>query len=138
MTSETSTPKAIPDSHMDLIEQPLIMQLATTLSDGTPQVTPVWFSYDDGHIYFNTAQGRLKDKAIRANPYVAISILDPNNPYRYISIRGPVVEIDDTHGRAHIDLLAKRYTGADKYTFGPPTEVRIRYKLAPEHVTTMG
>lgn len=138
MSENTTKPLPIPPSHQDLLDRPLIMLLATTLADGTPQVTPVWFNYDGGYIYFNTAQGRLKDKAIRDRPYVALSILDPENPYRHISIRGPVVEIAEEGGRAHADFLAHRYTGAEKYTFGPPDEVRIKFKIVPEHIHTRG
>lgn len=129
-------PKPIPENVHDLLERPLIMALATTLSDGTPQVTPVWFNYADGYIYFNTAAGRLKDKAIRANPYVALTIIDPENDFHWLSVRGPVVEISEQAGREHINLLSKRYTGSETYTFGPPDEVRVRFKIAPEHVVT--
>ncbi|MGB0387499.1 MAG: PPOX class F420-dependent oxidoreductase [Ardenticatenaceae bacterium] len=125
--------KPIPESGMDLIERPLVMALATTLADGTPQVTPVWFSYEDGHILFNSARGRLKDRAIRANPYVAMTIVDPNNPYHYVAIRGPVVEITEEGAREHINALAKRYTGRDTFS-GSPDEVRVIYRLKPQHV----
>lgn len=137
MTTDQITPKAIPESHRDLVEQPIIASFGTVLSDGTPQVTPLWFSYEDGYFYVNTAVGRLKDKAVRANPYVALAFVDPQNGYRYMAIRGPVVEINEEAGRAHINFLAKRYTGADEYP-GPADEPRVRYKIAPEHVTTMG
>jgi PPOX class probable F420-dependent enzyme len=126
----------IPESHHDLLEQPLIMSLATVLPDGTPQVTPVWFNYEDGKIFFNTARGRLKDRAIVQTPYVAITIVDPTNIYRYLSVRGPVT-IYEEGGREHIDLLAKRYTGADKYP-GPLSETRIKFALTPEHVLAAG
>jgi PPOX class probable F420-dependent enzyme len=131
--STTDRPAAIPESHLDLIEQPNPASLATTLPDGTPQVTPIWFSYDQGYILFNSAAGRLKDRAMRTNPYVAFTIIDPNNIYRYLAIRGPVVEITEEGARAHINFLAKRYTGADQYP-GPAEEVRVIYKVAPEHV----
>jgi PPOX class probable F420-dependent enzyme len=133
-----TTPKPIPASHRDLIDRPLLLALATTLDDGTPQLTPVWFSEEQGHIYVNTARGRVKDRAMRARPYVAAMIYDPENPYRYIQIRGPVIEINEEAGRAHIDLLAQRYTGAEKYTFGPPDEPRVRFTILPEHVQVMG
>jgi PPOX class probable F420-dependent enzyme len=134
LDTQTATP--IPASHLDLVERPLIMSLATTLPDGTPQVTPVWFNYEDGVIYFNTARGRLKDRAIMEKPYVAITIIDPENMYRYLAIRGPVT-MSEEGGREHIDLLAKRYTGADKYP-GPMSEVRIKFALTPEHVLAAG
>src|SRR3954453_19289856 len=88
-------PKTIPESYHDLLERPLIMALATTLRDGTPQVTPIWFNFAGGYIYFNTASGRVKDRAIRQTPYVALTIVDPDNIYRYLAIRGPIVEISE-------------------------------------------
>jgi PPOX class probable F420-dependent enzyme len=136
--STESTKLPIPESHHDLIARPLLAHLATTLPDGTPQVTPVWFDYEDGHFFFNTAVGRLKDKAIRKNPYIAFTVIDPVDGFYYLAVRGPVVEISEEHGRAHIDRLARRYTGAEKYTFGPPEEARVRYKVAPEHVLAFG
>ncbi len=137
MSTNNGTPKPIPTNFRDLVEQPLFASFATVLPNETPQVTPVWFSYEDGYFYVNTAVGRLKDRAVRANPYVALSIIDPNNSYRYLAVRGPIVEMNEEEGRAHINFLAKRYTGADKYP-GPADEQRVRYKIAPEHVTTMG
>ena len=131
-------PKAIPASHHDLLERPLVMALATTLSDGTPQVTPVWFNFDSGYIYVNSARGRLKDRNLRERPYVAVTIVDPDNIYRYLAIRGPVVEITEEGGREHIDFLAQRYTGAERYGGMEPGMVRVKYTLAPEHVLAAG
>ncbi|HBY92679.1 MAG: PPOX class F420-dependent oxidoreductase [Ardenticatenaceae bacterium] len=127
----------IPDAYRDLVERPIVAALATTLPDGTPQVTPVWFNEKDGYVYFNSAQGRLKDRAIRENPYVALVIIDPDNPYRYLAIRGPVIEISEQGVREHIDFLAKRYRGLEKYP-GPADETRYKYKVAPEHVRGNG
>lgn len=129
------TPATIPEKYIDLLERPLFAMLATTLPNGTPQVTPIWFHYEDGYVYFNSAKGRLKDRAIRANPYVAIAVLDPENGYRYLQLRGPVVEMDEEQGRAHINYLSKRYTGNENYP-GPAEEIRVRYKLVPERVDT--
>ncbi len=130
--------KPIPQHYRDLVDRALVAALATTLQDGTPQVTPIWFNYEDGYILINSARGRLKDRAIRQRPYVAMSIVDPDNPYRYLAIRGPVVEITENGARDHIDLLAYRYKGAKRYTSGNPNEVRVKYKIAPEHVFASG
>ena len=137
--AETVKVAALPASHRDLLERPIVAALATTLPDGTPQVTPVWFHEEDGYIYINSKKGRLKDRAIRETPYVALAIVDPDDPYRYLAIRGPVVEMwgENEGGREHIDFLARRYRGDEKYG-GPPNEHRVKYKIAPEHVTTMG
>lgn len=132
-------PKAVPASYRDLVDQPIVAAVGTTLPDGTAQVTPVWFSTDEaGYFYFNTAVGRLKDKAIKEHPYVALMILDPANPYRYLAVRGPVVLITEEGAREHINQLSARYTGQPVYTFGPPDEPRVMYKIAPEHVSFMG
>ncbi len=132
-------PKEVPATFRDLIDRPLLTALATTLPNGTPQVTPVWFSTDEqGYFYVNTAVGRLKDKAIRANPYVALMIVDPENPYRYLAVRGPVTEISEAHGREHINELSGRYTGNPIYSFGPPDEQRVRFQVCPEFVSTSG
>ncbi len=129
----------IPEAYRDLIDRPLMLALATTLPNGTPQVTPVWFYEEDGYIYFNTAAGRLKDKAMRENPYIAGMVLDPENPYRYMQIRGPIVEIlEGAAGRTGIDRLSLRYTGNPVYSFGPPDEPRVQYKVAPEKVFAQG
>jgi PPOX class probable F420-dependent enzyme len=130
-------PKAIPERFRDLIAQSTPAALATTLPNGTPQVTLVWFDADDaGYIYLNSVVGRLKDKAIRANPYVALAIADATNPNRYIQLRGPVIAFNEgPKARAHINALSKRYLGLDPYP-GLPDEVRVKYTLAPEHVHT--
>ena len=129
-----TNPKPIPSSHADLLDRPLIAALATTLPNGTPQVTAVWFNYEGGYIHINSAAGRLKDRAIRANPYVALMVMDPADPYRYIQVRGPVVEITEAGGAEHINFLSHRYEGKD-YDL-PAGQVRVRYRIAPEHIDT--
>jgi PPOX class probable F420-dependent enzyme len=106
--------------------------LATLMSDGSPQVTPVWFNMDGDHILINSAEGRVKVKNMREREQVALSIIDPNDPYRYIQIRGRVVEITHQGAREHIDALAKKYTGADQFS-GPPEDVRVIFKIKPDH-----
>lgn len=125
-------PKPIPASHVDLLERPLLASFATTLPNGTPQVTAVWFNYDGAHIHVNTAAGRLKDRAVRAKPYVALMVVDPEDPYRYIQVRGPVVEITEEGAAEHINDLSHRYTGKD-YNL-PEGQQRVRYVIAPEHI----
>jgi PPOX class probable F420-dependent enzyme len=131
-----TTAKPIPSSHTDLLERPIVAALATTLPNGTPQVTAVWFNFEEGQIHINSAAGRLKDRAIRANPYLALMVLDPQDPYRYIQVRGPVVLITEEGGDAHINALSQRYEGKD-YTF-TPGQVRVRYVISPEHVDVHG
>jgi PPOX class probable F420-dependent enzyme len=131
-----TTPTPIPPSHSDLLERPIVAALATTLPNGTPQVTAIWFNISDGQIHINSAAGRLKDRAIRANPYVALMVLDPQDPYRYIQVRGPVVLITEEGGDEHINALSHRYAGKD-YAF-VPGQVRVRYVIRPEHVDVQG
>jgi PPOX class probable F420-dependent enzyme len=130
---------AIPESFKDLLTQKkAFAALATVGAEGAPQVTPVWFDYDGAHIRFNTARGRVKDRNLRRNPAVALAILDPDNPYRYLQIKGRVAEVTEQGADAHIDALAKKYLGRDKYPYRQPGEVRVMYKIRPERVQTMG
>ncbi|MBI3768157.1 MAG: PPOX class F420-dependent oxidoreductase [Deltaproteobacteria bacterium] len=112
--------------------------LATVLPDGSPQVTPVWFDTDGRTIRVNSAKGRWKDRNMRRDGRVALAIMDPSNPYRYVQIRGRVERIAEDGADAHIDRLAKKYLGADTYPFRQAGEVRIIYTIRPERVTTMG
>lgn len=132
--------KSIPQTHQDLLanEKRAFAYLATTMPDGSPQVTPVWFNTDEEHILINTAQGRIKDRNMRARPQVALCIADPGNPYRYLQIRGKVVEFTTEGADAHIDALAGKYTGTSKYTFGKTGEKRVTYKILPEKVDAHG
>jgi PPOX class probable F420-dependent enzyme len=131
-----TTPTPFPESHIDLLERPIVAALATTLPNGTPQVTAVWFDLSDGHIQINSATGRLKDRAIRASPYVALLVIDPQDPYRYIQVRGPVVQITEEGAAAHINALSHRYVGKDyAFTAG---QVRVRYVIRPEHIDVHG
>lgn len=129
---------AIPDQYKDLLTKKAFAHLGTLMKDGSPQVTPIWFDYDGAHLLINSAKGRWKDKNMRSRPKVALSILDPDNPYRYMQIRGTVVEVTENGADAHIDSLAKKYLDQDKYPFRQPGEVRVIYKVAVERVTTMG
>jgi len=127
----------IPESFKDLFNKVAFAHLATVMADGRPQVTPVWVSFDGTHFWVNSAKGRLKDKNMRRNKYVALSIQDPDNPYRYLAIQGEVAEITENGADAHIDALAKHYLGKDKYPFRAPGEVRVIYKILPRKISTM-
>jgi PPOX class probable F420-dependent enzyme len=124
----------IPDEFRDLFEKKTFGHLATVMKDGTPQVTPVWCDYDGTYVRFNSAKGRLKDKNVRRNPHVAISVQDPEDPYRYITVRGEITEVTENGADDHIDSLAKKYMGQDKYPFRAPGEVRVTYRIRPERV----
>ncbi len=126
----------IPETHKDLVERPVIAVLATINPDGSPQASPVWFDYVDGYVRVNSARGRQKDKNMRARPWVSLVIVDPDNPYRYLEIRGRVVRIMEEGAREHIDALARRYTGAERFTLSVPDEVRVMYLIEPTRVVT--
>jgi PPOX class probable F420-dependent enzyme len=129
---------SIPSNFMDLFQKKAFGQLATLMKDGTPQVTPVWVDFDGQYVRVNSAVGRVKDKNVRRNPNVAISLQDPENPYRYLSVKGKVADITLEGADAHIDSLAKKYLGQDKYPGRRPGEQRVIYKILPESVNTMG
>ncbi len=126
------------EKYKDLFDKRAFAHVATIMADGTPQVTPVWCDFDGEYVRINSARGRLKDRNMTARPYVALSILDPDNPYRYVQIRGPVVEITTEGADAHIDALSKKYTGSAVYRNRRPGEVRVTYKIRPERVRGMG
>jgi len=128
----------IPEKYVDLFSKRAFANLGTLMPDGRPQVTPVWCDYDGQHVIFNSAKGRQKDRNVRRDPRVALAIVDPDNPYRYLEIRGTVVEITEDGASQHIDKMAKKYMGVDKYPYSQPGEVRVLYKIRPEHTTVMG
>ncbi len=128
----------VPPQFRDLLEKRAFAHLATLMPDGSPQVTPVWFDFDGECIRINTAKGRLKDKDMRRDGRVALSILDPENPYRHLAVRGQVVEITEKGADPHIDALAKKYLGRDTYPNRQPGEVRVIYRIKPVRVSTMG
>ena len=124
----------IPTKYQDLIsdESKAMMFLGTLMPDGSPQVTPVWFSVDGDHILINTNEGRLKDKNMKARKKVAMTIQDPGERYRYIGIRGEVVGYTYEGADKHIEMLSLRY---DDKPWGPRAEQkRIIFKIKPTHV----
>ena len=131
-------PQAIPEKYRDLFTKKAFASLATLMPDGRPQVTPVWCDVEGDLVIINTAKGRQKDRNLRRDPRVALSIIDPDNPYRYLELRGQVVEITEQGAAAHIDKMAKKYLGVDKYPYKNPDEVRVMFKIQPEHATMMG
>jgi PPOX class probable F420-dependent enzyme len=131
-------PGVIPQKYLDLFDKKAFGHLATILPNGSPQVTPVWIDYDGKHVRFNSALGRVKDKNVRRDPHVAISIQDPDNPYRYLEIRGRVVNITEDGADDHINKLSQKYMGKPVYGFRQPGEVRVLYTVEPDKVTSMG
>ena len=128
----------IPQKYLDLFSKKAFAHLATIMPDGAVQVTPVWVDHDGRHIRFNSAKGRVKDKNIRRDPRVALSIQDPDNPYRYLEVRGRVVEITETGADEHANKLSQKYVGKPVYAKRSPDEIRVVYKLEPLKATFMG
>jgi PPOX class probable F420-dependent enzyme len=130
----------IPDKYLDLFDKnkKAFANLATVMPDGTPQVTPVWVDYDGQYVLVNSARGRQKDKNMKRDSSVALSIMDPENPYRYLEVRGRVAEITEEGAEDHIDKMASKYIGQERYPWRRPGEVRVLYKIEPQHTTQMG
>jgi PPOX class probable F420-dependent enzyme len=116
-----------------LVERPVIANLATVGSDDRPQLTPVWIDLDGDDLVFNTARGRVKDHNLHKNPNVAVSIVDPNDPYNVVVVRGSVSATEEG-ADAHIDSLAKKYLGVDTYPMRQPGEVRVKYRVTADHI----
>lgn len=128
----------IPDSHADILEKVAFANVATIGPDGAPQNNPVWFEWDGEEFRFSQTTGRQKYRNVKREPRVAISILDPENPYRYLEIRGEVVGIEDDSSNVFIDKMAKKYMGQDQYPFHQPGDHRVIVRVKPEHTTSMG
>ena len=129
---------AIPESFRDIPDKKTLAHFATTGKDGSPQVSPVWIDREGDTLIVNSAKGRVKDRNMRANARVALSATDPDNPYRALMIQGKVVKITEEGADAHIDKMAQKYLGKDKYPFRSPSEVRVKYFIEPLKVATMG
>ena len=128
--------KKVPASHKDLLKDQTkaFAYLATTMKDGFPQVTPIWFNTEDDYIMINSAEGRVKDRNMRARPLVALVIADPNDPYRYLQIQGRVIGYTPEGADEHIDALSYKYTGNEKYQWRNDKDTRIKYTISIEKV----
>ena len=124
--------------YRDIFDKKTFAYIGTVGAGGAPQVTPVWCEFDGTHIVFNTARGRVKDKNLSRSPHVSIAAADPDNPYRYVQVRGRVTEMTEQGADAHIDKMAKKYLGQDRFTGRRPGEVRLIVKVVPERVQGMG
>ena len=129
---------AIPEKYMDLLswDKKAFANLALSLKDGTPHVTPLWFDYDGKYVILNSARGRVKDRVMSRNSLVAMAISDPENPYRYIQIRCRVVEITEEGAREMLDHLSMKYTGG--LYEGYKGETRVTYRFVPKLISSMG
>jgi PPOX class probable F420-dependent enzyme len=128
----------IPDSHKDLFERPIFATIATLMPDGSPHLTPIWIDLDDGHLKFTVIKGHVKDRNIANNPQVAITLFDPDNPYRYIMIRGKVIKITENGANDHSQEMAKKYLGPDGEYIFKDGEVPHLFTVLPEKVNILG
>jgi PPOX class probable F420-dependent enzyme len=120
----------IPQSHLDIFKKKSFAHVATVMPDGSPQVTPVWIDYDGQHIVINSARGRVKDRNMQEGAKVAVEISDPDDPYRYIQVRGHVAEVTTEGAEEHINTLSHKYRDKD-YDY-QPGQVRVIYKIAAD------
>ena len=129
---------AIPEKYLDLLswEKKAFAHLSLVLNDGSPHVTPVWFDYDGEYMILNSAVGRVKDKVLRRSGVAALAISDPDNPYRYMQMRGRVDGFSENGAREMIDHLSQKYTGKPYQWY--EGETRVTYKVLPKLVSTMG
>jgi len=130
---------SIPESYHDLFERKTFAHLATVMPDGTPQVTPVWVDYDAerDRLLVNTARGRRKERNVAANPKVGVSMLDPDDPYRWCSVRGEVTALTEDGAVEHIDALARRYMDVAEYQNHDSEDApRVVIEIRPDSVVT--
>lgn len=126
--------KRIPEDFYDLLDEPIVVQLATVMADGQPQVTPVWAERHGDEVWVNTAIGRRKDQNLRDRPKATVAILDPKNPYRWIELRCEVAEtVEGDFAHEQIDRMAHVYFGRG-FTFSPG-EKRVLFKLRPTQIS---
>lgn len=124
----------IPEDAKKLLEGKNFAHVSTLMPDGSPQSSPVWIGHENGTVTFNTAKGRLKPKNLERDPRVAISVINEENPYESLLVRGKVTEITEEDADDHINALAKRYMDLDEYPFREPGEERVIVRIEPEKV----
>ncbi len=126
-------PSKLTNAARALLGRPVIATVATVDAEDRPQITPVWIDVDVDDIVFNTARGRAKDVNLTRNPSVAVCVVDPDNPYSAVVVRGRA-EGTEEGADAQIDVLAKKYMGVDRYPLRQPDEVRVTYRVRPETI----
>jgi PPOX class probable F420-dependent enzyme len=121
-----------------LISRPVLASLATLNPDGSPQITPLWVDLDGDDVVFNTAQGRKKARNLERDARVAVTVIDPDDPYNVVAFQGTVTDVTADGADAHIDALAKKYLGVDSYPMRREGEVRIRVTVRTDHIAMQG
>jgi PPOX class probable F420-dependent enzyme len=126
------------DKARALIARPVLASLTTLGKDGSPQVTPLWIDQDGDDLVFNTAKGRVKARHMENDPRVAVSVVDPDDQYNVVALRGTVVDITTEGADDHIDALAKKYLGVDSYHMRQEGEVRVKVRVRTDHIAMQG
>jgi PPOX class probable F420-dependent enzyme len=121
-----------------LIARPILASLTTLGADGAPQVTPLWIDRDGDDLLFNTAKGRVKARHMEHDPRVAVSVVDPDDPYNVVALRGTVTDMTTDGADAHIDALAQKYLGVDTYPMRQEGEVRVLVRVRTDHIAMQG
>jgi PPOX class probable F420-dependent enzyme len=128
----------IPESYEDLLESTALAHVATLGAEGEPQSNPVWFDWDGEHVKFSQTKTRQKYHNLQRDPRIALSIVDPENPYRYLEIRGKVTHVEEDPNIDFISSMAKKYLGVDRYPYHQPGDERVVVFVQPEHTSQMG
>lgn len=142
MTTTISESVPVPASHLDLLERPIYAIVTTVMPDGQPQSTVVWVNYDGQHVLVNTARGRQKDKNLKLNPRITVALIDPENPFRWLEVRG-IANVTEEGGVEHIEALSRKYTGQGYYggfntRTTPETETRVKVTIHATKVLAFG
>jgi PPOX class probable F420-dependent enzyme len=126
----------IPEKYVDLLQSQALAHVATIGPKGEPQTNPNWFHWDGMYILLTQTKSRQKYHNVRLNPRVALSIVDPTNPYRYLEVRGKVIRVDEDKDLAFINSMAKKYLGRDVFPWHLPGDERVVIVIQPEHTTS--
>jgi PPOX class probable F420-dependent enzyme len=121
----------------EFLQQPFVGEVTTLRRDGSPHTTVVWVDVDTDEVIFNTAVGRAKERYLRKDPRVSLIVVDPEDPYRWVSVSG-TAELSTEGADAEIDKLAKKYLGKDEYPWRSPDEQRINVHIRPQRVDSYG
>lgn len=128
----------IPEGYRDLMETTALVHVATIGPDGGPQNNPVWFDWDGEHVLFSQTKARQKYRNLGRDPRIALSMVDPENPYRYLEIRGEVARVEEDPDNEFINAMSKKYIGIDEYPYHQPGDERVVVFVKPTHTTQMG
>jgi len=127
----------VPQTHEDILQSTTLAIVSTLGPKGEPQTSPVWFGWDGNVLRFSHTKARQKYRNLKRDPRIAVTLVDPANPYRYIEIRGTAT-IEDDPTKAYIDVMSKKYTGNEHYQGNQPGDERVIITVKPEHINTMG